>query len=383
MSDIAELHSVPAVSFIDNITLDQLHTQLIEDYQNKYFELTGEKRELPLADPVRLILQAVALKLYQGYQYIDRTGKMDLLKYAYGEYLDNIAALKGLYRREATGAMTTLRFTASAVRTSVTPIPGGIRARDDAGNVFATDQYAEIPAGQTYADVRATAITPGKAANGLPKNSIELFVDPVPYIQSVTNTVESSGGDDREDDGDLTYRVLMHPTSYSVAGPKEAYEYWARTFRNDIADVMVYSPAPTKVDIRFMLEGGVAPDETVCGQLSAFLQNRDIRPLTDEVTVSAPEDVPYTIALTYYINRSDAYRAAEIGDSVQKAIEAYKAWQRKIGRDVNPSELIRRIVAAGAKRVTLTEPAYHALENTQIAKFYETGETLYGGLEDD
>ena len=383
MSDIAELHSVPAVSFIDKITLDQLHTQLIEDYQNKYFELTGEKRELPLADPVRLILQAVALKLYQGYQYIDRSGKMDLLKYSSGEYLDNLAALKGLFRREATGAITTLRFTASAVRESVTPIPGGIRARDDAGNVFATDAYAEIPAGQTYVDVQATAITPGKAANGLPANSIELFVDPVPYIRSVTNIVETSGGDDREGDDDLTYRVLMYPTSYSVAGPKEAYEYWARTFRTDIADVLVYTPAPTEVVVLFMLDGGVSPDQTIIDALTAFLRDRGIRPLTDMVTVAAPTDVPYNIALTYYINRSDAYRAAAIDADVRQAIEEYKAWQRKIGRDVNPSELIRRIVAAGAKRVELTKPAYAALENTQIAKFYETGETLYGGLEDD
>lgn len=383
MSDIAELHAVPDVSFIDGVTLEGLRTQLLVDYQDKYFELTGENRELPPADPVRLVLYAAALQLYQGYQYIDRTGKMDLLKYSYGEYLDNIAALKGLYRREATGAITTLRFTAAAVRESATPIPGGIRARDEAGNVFATDAYAEIPAGSAFVDVQATAIVPGKAANGLPANSIELFVDPVPYIKSVTNLNESSGGDDREGDDDLTYRVLMHPTSYSVAGPKEAYEYWARTFRTDIADVLVYTPAPTEVTVLFMLDGGIAPDATICDALAAFLRDRAIRPLTDKVTVAAPEDVAYTIALTYYVNRSDASRAAVIEADVQQAIEDYKTWQCKIGRDVNPSELIRRIVAAGAKRVELTRPAYRALASTQIAKFVETGESLYGGLEDD
>ena len=383
MSNIAELHSVPEVSFIDGVTLEQLQDTLIKDYQDKYCELTGEKRDLPLADPVRLVLYAAALQLYQGYQYIDRSGKMDLLKYSYGEHLDNIAALKGLFRRQATGAVTTLRFTASAVRASATPIPGGIRARDDAGNVFATNAYAEIPAGSLYADVQATAIVPGKTANGLPANSIELFVDPVPYIKSVTNIVETSGGDDIEGDDDLTYRVLMHPTSYSVAGPKEAYEYWARTFRTDIADVLVYTPAPTEVVVLFMLEDGVAPDQTIINELETFLRDRAIRPLTDEVTVAAPTDVPYNIELTYYINQSDAYRADEIIAAVTQAIADYKVWQRKIGRDINPSELIRRIVAAGAKRVELTKPAYSALADTQIAKFYETGGTLYGGLEDD
>lgn len=382
MSNIPELRKVPEISFIDGLTIDELQEQLIKDYQDKYTEITGEGRDLPLADPVRLVLYSAALMGYQAMQYIDRAGKADLLKYSSGEYLDNLAALKGLFRKPATGSKTVLRFTVSAIRTSTTAVPGGSRVTDEQGNTFATDEYAEIPAGLEYVDVSATALNPGIEANGIPAGSLNLFVDPLPYIKSVKNIIETSGGDALEGDDDFTYRVLMHPHSYSVAGPKEAYEYWARTYRTDIDDVLVYTPAPTEVTVLFMLENGIAPSETICAELADFLMSAAIRPLTDVVHVQAPSDVKYNIRFTYYINQSDQSSAAEIQEAVNKAVVEYKTWQRRIGRDINPSELIKRVVSAGAKRVQLYEPAFKVVGDTGIA--LDVGETVsYGGLEHD
>lgn len=382
MSKIPELANVPEVSFIDDITLEDVRDQWISDVCSCFKELTGEQMELPAADPIRLIGYATTLLGYQCLKFIDRAGKVDLLKYSYGGYLDHIAALKGIFRRKATGAITTLRFTISAVRTSVTGIPAHSKVTDENGNRFATDEYAEIPAGQTFVDVQATAIEPGKGANGLPANTIVDFVNPIPYIESVTNTVPTSGGDDVEGDDDLTYRVLMAPAGYSVAGPKEAYEYWARQFRTDIDDVKVYTPSPTEVVVLFMLENGVAPTDTIINSMQEFLASDPIRPLTDEVTVAAPADVEYEIILTYYINRSDSVNATSIQTAVNKAIQEYKAWQRKIGKDINPDELVKRIKNAGAKRVELTAPVFTKVSETDIAL---SGNELirYGGLEDD
>ena len=132
-----------------------------------------------------------------------------------------------------------------------------------------------------------------------------------------------------------------------------------------------------------MLDGGVAPDATIISELETFLRDRAIRPLTDKVTVAAPADVPYNIKMTYYINRSDAGRAASIQNAVQSAIADYCTWQRKIGRDINPSELIRRVIQGGAKRVELISPSFRKLEQSEIARYYDTNEILYGGLEDD
>ena len=65
--------------------------------------------------------------------------------------------------------------------------------------------------------------------------------------------------------------------------------------------------------------------------LKGYLQDKTIRPMTDLVNVSAPEEVPYTIGLTYYINRSDSAKAVTIQAAVAQAVADYQTWQRAGG----------------------------------------------------
>jgi phage-related baseplate assembly protein len=53
-----------------------------------------------------------------------------------------------------------------------------------------------------------------------------------------------------------------------------------------------------------------------------------------------------------------------------------------MGRDINPTELVYRVRAAGAKRVKLAAPADIVIEKTQLPK-RNTRTVTYGGLEDD
>ena len=112
-------------------------------------------------------------------------------------------------------------------------------------------------------------------------------------------------------------------------------------------------------------------------------QGKTIRPMTDLVRVAAPQEVQYTINLTYYINRSDSAKAVTIQAEVAKAVDNYKTWQRAIGRDINPSQLVRMVMDAGAKRVTVTEPEYTAVDATKVSALQGDAVINYGGLEDD
>ena len=85
MALIDEIANLPDVSFIDDVTLDQIQSQLVADYISKYEELTGESAELTRADPVSLILYACSVQIFQAMLYVDRAGKQDLLKYSYGD----------------------------------------------------------------------------------------------------------------------------------------------------------------------------------------------------------------------------------------------------------------------------------------------------------
>ena len=95
------------------------------------------------------------------------------------------------------------------------------------------------------------------------------------------------------------------------------------------------------------------------------------------------QTVDYDLELTYYINNSDSTSASTIQSKVNAAVEEYIVWQRsKIGRDINPSELIQRIVSAGAKRVEVVKPVFQKIAKDAVAKL-GTKKVTYGGVEDD
>ena len=240
----------------------------------------------------------------------------------------------------------------------------------------------EIPAGEMSGVVSVTAQEAGIDANGIPVGELKDLVDPVAYVASVSNTTMTAGGAEIETDTELTERIYQATAGYSVAGPKDAYIYHAKRARADVDDVVVYSPAPDQVSVLFTLNDGSLPDDGALQAMTAALGTDSVRPLTDQVTALSPEEVPYNIALTYYINAADSPQATTIQTAVIAAVENYKTWQRKIGRDVTPSKLIQLVMEAGAKRVAVTAPAHTVVTPYMIAKANKVTVT-YGGLEDD
>lgn len=378
----SSLNNIPDISFIDNMTIDELLDQMVKDYQEKYAELTGENRALAQADPFRVILYTCAMQIYQAMQYADRAGKQNFLKYSYGSFLDNLATLRGLTRLPATSAVTILRFAISDPLQSALSVPAGARVTN--GTVyFATDEYAEIPAGQLFVDVKATCTETGTQGNGFRPGEINSLVEPIAYISVAQNTTETAGGSEIESDDALVDRIYLASSAFSVAGPADAYIYWTKTVSADIADVKVSSPAACEVDVRFILRNGELPGQALIDKVQSVLENDNIRPLTDQVSVSAPETVSYDIAITYYIGSDDRAAATAIQDRVALAVENYKVWQSaKIGRDINPSYLISQVMQAGAKRVVVINPSFTTVSDTQIAQAGTVSAT-YGGIEND
>lgn len=382
MSLIPELQHLPDVSFVGGRTAATIANELTADYLLYLQEHTGQTEPLAQADPVRLMLLATADMLNLVFQSVDLVGRSGLLKYAGGAALDHLGALKKVERLPATPAHLTMRFALTSARTSATGVPAGTRVSDAANNYFVVESYFEIPPGALYGDTRAVAVVPGEAANGLPAGSVNILVDQTAYIASVVNLDASAGGAAVESDDDYTRRIYNAPLSYSVAGPRGAYEYWARQSRPDIEDVLAWSPSPSNVSVVFLLEGGASPDADDVAQMAAYLSADTIRPIADRVEVSAPLETAYSIDMTYYIAKTDAARAATIQQAVAKAVAEYTAWQRKIGRDVIPSELIHRVMQAGARRVQLLSPTYTVVDPAGVARLGASYVT-YGGLEED
>jgi phage-related baseplate assembly protein len=376
------LENLPNISFVDK-DVSTLLTNMISEYESVYKASTGVAKTLADGDPVRIWIYAQALRIYALYQLIDQAAKYNLLKYSTGDYLDNLAALVGITRAAAEAATVTIRFTLSAARSSAVGIDAGTRVSPDGSIFFATNEYAEIPAGSLCIDVTAQCQETGTVGNGYVAGQITTLVDPIRYVASVTNTTESQGGADEENDDSLRGRIFQKPESFSVAGPIGAYEYFVKDYNSSIIDVSVTSPSAGEVLVCFILTDGELPGGTLIAEVLEYLSDDTRRPLTDSVTVQPPETVSYNVELTYYVKSSNANSASTIQAAVTEAVNNYVIWQKsKIGRDINPSQLISDIIAAGAKRVVITSPTFTTLTDTQVA-LEGTVSVVYGGLENE
>ena len=139
------------------------------------------------------------------------------------------------------------------------------------------------------------------------------------------------------------------------------------------------------VDIRVLLQDGEQPTQAVLEEIEAALNASDVRPLTDIVTVSMPEEVPFEIDLTYYINRNSQASISITDQAARAAVELYIKWQTgKMGRDINPSYLTQLIMKAGVKRVEVRKPIFKVVEGTQVARIKrDTMNVLNGGVENE
>lgn len=378
------VRNAPDVSFIEHKSVEEVRAEMAADFEAFMTEAEGRPVRLDRSSVHRMILYAAAAQIYQAMQYVDRAGKQNLLKYSYDKFLDNLALLKGVVRLPAARSSTALRFTLSASRESTVGIPAGTRVSDGGTVFFAVETYLEIPPGSLTGEVRAVCTVPGLAGNGFRPGELKVLVDPVPYVAAVENLTLTEGGADMESDGDLAERVFLAPSAYSTAGPENSYRYHAKAYSPAVGDVAVTSDqAAGRVDVVFLLADGSSPGPDMVAGLQEYLRDGGIRPMTDLVTVSAPEKVTYSLDLTYYINRSDSARALAIQEAVRAAADGYVQWQRTIGRDVNPSKLLSLVVEAGAKRAEISAPVFARVASTAVAELEGEPQVRYGGLEDD
>ncbi len=357
---------------------------ILNGYIEKYNELTG--RSLASADPVYLLLESIAAEEAKLRADFNNAAKENLLTYSTGDYLDAMGAYVNTPRLQASGSQVTMRFTlSSAVEDSVYQIPSGTLITDGSVN-FATDELATIAVGDTYVDVSATAVDVGSFSNGIAIGAINQLIEPMQNIESVANTTVSSGGSDIETDDAYAERIRLAPSSFSVAGPHGAYEYHAYSYSSSIIDVSIYGLVdyPGNVYVHPLLTDGTLPEQAFLDGLLEYLSDENIRPLTDNVLVSAPTAVDYNINLTWYLSASDVDKIEQITEAVAEAVEEYREWQQaKIGRDITPDELTKLCMQAGVKRLVITEPVFTEVSQSQVAQCAAANVTInFGGTEE-
>lgn len=357
--------------------------QYLKDFVAEYENLTG--KIIGPGDPRRVFFYVIASRLVQVEVNAQLEKRQTLLRYAPIEILENIGAERDVYRLAAEPAATTIQFMLSIPLTSATIIPAGIRVGplNGLGDLyFATTEVLQIPAGATSGTVRAEATAAGESGNGFLPGQLSTLIDPLPYVQAVTNLTETAGGSPIEDVEAFRERIRTAPEGYSVAGPEGAYIFWAKTASAAIGDVSVTSPADMQVRVVPLLRGGEIPSQEVLDAVAKVLNARDIRPMTDKVTVAAPEVTTYDAVLTYKLPLSRQTETAVLQAAVNQAVSDYNTWQQSVlGRDIDPTELIGRIRNAGGIQVEVLSPVFTTVESDRVAKVGAITVT-FGGLAD-
>lgn len=363
-------------NFVDT-DLHILKKNLVTAYEN----IIGEKIESgdPMSDFIDYTTFIVTLML----EKINETGKQNLLRYSTGENLDELGFLIDEERGQEKPAITTIKYTFSKSFNTVITISKGHKTEVN-GLYFATENDADLKIGDREINISCKCTLNGIVGNGIATGEIKTIVDPIPYLEKVTNITESDGGAETESDETLRERIRTNPSSKSVAGPESAYIYHTKRAHHDISDVYVFTtPGTGIVNIIPLLNKGIVPTTEILALVKDFLNNKEIKPLTDIVNCIAPSIENYSIDVSYYIYSEDFFQSEKIKLEVTEAIEEYIDWQsKKLGRDINPDQLRRVILNAGAKRCEIRSPSYSVIGRDRVPKNISKS-IIYGGSENE
>lgn len=168
---------------------------------------------------------------------------------------------------------------------------------------------------------------------------------------SVTPPIEAV----MESDPDLRTRIQQAFEGLSVAGPTAAYEFWGRSADGRVADISAVSPTPACVTISVLSrEGDGTASDDLLSVVAAALNDEEVRPVADRVTVQSAEIVPYQIDATLYIYPGP--EAEPVRQASEQQLQAYIAAQNRLGRDIRLSAIYAALHVEGVQRVELAQP---------------------------
>lgn len=382
MSDI----KYPDIEFLETDT-ETVISNMIALYEEVQKKAGRENYKVRPGSPERIFISWMAAVIVQQRTLINDIAKMNVPRYAAKseneEYLDSLAEIfKDTERLPASPASAIFRFYISEPQQQSTIIPAGTRISFDGVIMFATSEVLEIKAGDISGEVEAVCTQPGTVGNGLVAGQVKEVVDLFDHYWKAENITTTSGGAEKEDNASYYERMRDSMESFSTAGPINGYIYWTKTVSSAVLDVAVTSPEACVVDVRVILQDGQETTPAVLKEIEEALNASDIRPLTDIVTVSAPDTVDFSVDVTFYIAQPNRESAAAIEREVRAAVDNFIVWQTsKMGRDINPSYLTKMMMDAGAKRVEVRQPIFQSVEDIAVGKL-QSKTVLNGGLED-
>lgn len=207
--------------FLQNKSTDEIHTQMLDSMPGDIDKSQGQ-HPYNYTRPTAMI----ASELCQ--QTLPEIIKLIFPMYAYGEWLDYHAQMRGISRRPATASSGSLQLTV----TKNTNIPAGSQFSTASVDgqpsvVFETTQGKfNLPEGTTEVPVKCTQT--GTAGNVI-AGTVIFKLSQLSGVTAVTNPEAITGGTEEEDDDSLRARIVSLDQSQSVSyvGSVADYKRWS------------------------------------------------------------------------------------------------------------------------------------------------------------
>lgn len=184
-----------------------------------------------------------------------------------------------------------------------------------------------------------------------------------------------------ESDDDFRLRVASAFEGLSVAGPTGAYEFHAKSADGRVSDATAISPSPACVTVTVLSrEGDGVAAADLLAVVDAALNDENVRPVADRLTVQSAAIVNYSVDAVLYIYPGP--EAEPVRAAAEAKLQAFVSAQRRLGRDIRQSALYAALHVEGVQRVQLNEPAQDVvLDKTQAG--YCTDYTITVGGSDE
>ncbi|MEB6371428.1 baseplate assembly protein [Klebsiella michiganensis] len=170
-----------------------------------------------------------------------------------------------------------------------------------------------------------------------------------------------------ESDSDLRQRIPAAFEGMSVAGPTGAYEFHSMSADGRVADASAISPLPAEVTVSILSrEGSGIADDDLLRTVSDALNDENVRPVGDRVTVQSARIMDYAVEAVLYVYPGPATEPVLAAAKIQ--LNSYINEQRRLGRDIRRSAIYAALHVNGVQRVELIQPAADViLDKTQAA----------------
>ncbi|WP_409284611.1 baseplate J/gp47 family protein [Pseudomonas protegens] len=175
----------------------------------------------------------------------------------------------------------------------------------------------------------------------------------------------------KEADDALRERVQLAYEGLTTAGPRNSYILHARNASALVADAEAESPSPACVTVTVLsLEGDGAAAPDLLATVAAALNDEDVRPLGDRVTVQSAQVLPYRIDAVLHMKGAGPESDAALAEAERK-LAAWVNPRRRLGIEVARSAIDAQLHVAGVARVEL--PGWQDIAPTRAQAAYCIG----------